>query len=86
LSEKKFNGSVAGLGKFAFQNEQFSELAKLKANGVLFWHPVLTVNEVGRLDILMRIQCFNKNERFISLGKQSKWKEWFVLTQLYFET
>jgi hypothetical protein len=27
------------------------------------------VNEVGRLDILMRIQFFNKNERFISLGK-----------------
>jgi hypothetical protein len=42
LSEKKYNGNFAGLGKFAFKNEQFSELAKLKVNGVLFWCPVLT--------------------------------------------
>jgi hypothetical protein len=55
--------------KFAFQNEQFSELAKLKANGVLFWCPVLPVNEVGKLVVLLRIQSFHKNEMFISLGK-----------------
>jgi hypothetical protein len=39
------------------------------ADGVLFWHPVLTVNGVGKLDILMGIKSFQGNERFISLGK-----------------
>jgi len=55
--------------KFAFQNEQFSDLAKLKADGVLFWCPVLTVNGVGKLDILTSIKSFQENERFIRLGK-----------------
>ena len=55
--------------KFAFQNEHFSDLAKLMANGVLFSHPFLTLNWVGKLDILMRIKCFQKNEKFISLSE-----------------
>ena len=50
--------------KFAFQNEQFCDLAKLMADGVLFWHPVLSVNGVGKLDILMSIKNFQ-----FSLGK-----------------
>jgi len=29
---------------------------------------VLTVNGVGKLDILMSIKSFQENERFISLG------------------
>jgi hypothetical protein len=55
--------------KFAFQNEQFSDLVKQMAEGVLFWHPFLTVNGVGKLDILMSIKSFQENQRFINLGK-----------------
>lgn len=55
--------------KFTFQNEQFSDLIKLMADGLLFWHPVLNVNGVGKLDILMSIKSFQENERFINLGK-----------------
>jgi len=39
------------------------------ADGLLFWHPVLNVNGVGKLDILMSIKSFQENERFINLGK-----------------
>jgi hypothetical protein len=68
----KFNGNwlqTADWVKVAFQNEQFSDLAKLIADGVLFWHPVLTVRGVGKLDIVMSIKSSQENERFISLGK-----------------
>jgi hypothetical protein len=68
----KFNGNwlqTADWVKFAFQNEQFSDLAKLIADGVLFWHPVLTGSGVGKLDIVMSIKSFQENERLISLGK-----------------
>lgn len=48
--------------KFAFQNEQFNDRAKLMADGVLFCHPVLTLNGIVKLDILMSIKSFQENE------------------------